>query len=76
MTAADLRSGAWERHCKDMRARIDELRLQNDSPRLNAEATAALRGRIDELKRLLALSPSSAGMNAEPALGWPSQTGE
>lgn len=35
--------------------RLVQLRAENDNPRLDDAATAALRGRIDEVKQFLAM---------------------
>lgn len=50
----DFNSGLWVRLRKHYEERLGELRAKNDAP-LSAEETAAIRGRIAEIKRLLDL---------------------
>lgn len=52
---ADLHEGAIKRLLSEMLGRLNELREQNDNRNLDAEKTALLRGRIDELKQWMAL---------------------
>lgn len=54
LTDEDLKSPAWKR-IRDIyiKARIAEMRVDNDSLRHNAEETAALRGGLRELKNLV-----------------------
>lgn len=50
----DLQSAVWIKVKKHLQARIEELRMQNDFQQPEVQ-TAATRGRIDELKGILAL---------------------
>jgi len=60
MKPADFATVAW-RHLKDdLRARLADLREQNDRASLTAEQTAVIRGRIAEVKRILDLDGSSS----------------
>lgn len=62
----DFQTPAWRRLKADLKARISELRRQNDSSTLTELQTAAKRGAIAELKRILALEKSSAGESEAP----------
>lgn len=69
MLKQDLRTDIWKRFQQVARTRIDELRQQNDRIELSPEETAAIRGRIAELKRLLDLEDymfSSSATNVTP----------
>jgi hypothetical protein len=54
LVPADLRSPAWERLTRYLERRLADARERNDQPQ-SSEDTAALRGRIAELRFLLAL---------------------
>lgn len=54
LTPADCQSAAWIKIKEHYTQRLDTLRKQNDA-NLGAEATAKIRGRIAEAKRILAL---------------------
>lgn len=56
----DRQTQLWKRLSKHLEQRLALLRAQNDAP-LPAEATAAHRGRIAEIKALLALDEPTAG---------------
>lgn len=73
---ADFNEGVWTRLQKHVEARIAELRAQNDGLSLTNDKTLVIRGRIDELKELLALRKRSTSSAAEPGANWPQQTGE
>lgn len=55
LTAEDRVSRTWSRLEQHLSDRLQQLRHDNDKP-LDATETAALRGRITEVKRLLALA--------------------
>lgn len=52
---ADFRTDTWRRLDALLKRRLEDRRAENDA-RLDAEKTATLRGRIAELKDLLALA--------------------
>ena len=54
--AIDFTSQTWRSVRQFAEQNIADLREQNDSPALDATATAELRGRIAALKSLLALA--------------------
>lgn len=54
LTRADFDSRTWERMRAVLEARLQTLRIENDD-RLDEVKTASIRGRIAELKELLAL---------------------
>lgn len=51
----ELDNPLWLKLKAHYEARLAELRIQNDSPNMTAEQTAALRGRIAEIKETLRL---------------------
>lgn len=55
LTPAERQSDAWRRLEKHLTDRLQSLRVQNDGDN-SYEATAKLRGRIAELKAMLALA--------------------
>lgn len=55
LSTADRRSALWALIEKEYTERLQNLRSQNDAASLTAEQTAVLRGRIAEIKGLLAL---------------------
>ena len=57
---ADLKSDAWDRVKAYAEARIAELQVQNESLLLDESSTASTRGRISELRKLLALEGQPA----------------
>lgn len=57
----DFKSPVWGRVAERLRARIEALRLQNDSNKLTEVETAAIRGGIAELKLLLNLAEQRPG---------------
>lgn len=65
LTIEDRESPLWRRLAGHMRAELAALREQNDAPQLDAIKTATIRGRIAQLKALLALGdpprPALAG---------------
>ena len=60
LTQDDLKTPTWQRIDALLNRRIDELRRQNDSE-LDERQTAAVRGGIKELKRLLSLAEQRPG---------------
>jgi hypothetical protein len=58
LTGADKMSPVWMKLKRYFEARIEKCRKDNDSP-LDAEKTAALRGRIEELKKTLKLESAA-----------------
>ena len=65
----DFRSHTWSRLTKFLEERLPELREFNDSSANDPTKTALIRGQISEVKRLLALSPDSAGADDFPLMG-------
>lgn len=60
LTHDDFKTPTWQRIDALLNKRIDELRRQNDSE-LDERQTAAVRGGIKELKRLLGLAEQRPG---------------
>lgn len=56
LTPMDLRSQLWLDLSAHMEGRLADLRRQNDSPNLGQDETSRLRGRIAQLKEILALA--------------------
>jgi hypothetical protein len=61
----DFRTQTWKRLSQVVDERIDELRKLNDAVSLSPEKTAAIRGGIAELKKILALADEAS---ASPAV--------
>ena len=55
----------WKKLKGHMEARLALLRSKNDDPNKDGNATAMLRGRIKELKNLMALDNPAPSMEAE-----------
>lgn len=55
LTPGDKASSLWLRLKAHLEDRLDDARRRNDSPTLPEAGTAALRGEIKTLKRLIAL---------------------
>lgn len=55
LTPGDKQSQAWRKLVIRWKARLEELRGQNDGPK-SSEETANLRGRIAEIKGMLDLN--------------------
>jgi hypothetical protein len=66
MVPADFETRTWEHVRAHAEARIATLRAENDRPQNTEQQTATLRGRILELKDLLALATAPAD-DAGPA---------
>jgi len=60
LTHDDFKTPTWQRIDALLNKRIDELRRQNDAD-LDEQQTAAVRGGIMELKRLLSLAEPRPG---------------
>lgn len=58
ITRDDLTSRTWERLTQEMQARLNALRIENDSFS-DPETTTKRRGRIAELKEWLDLAPQA-----------------
>jgi hypothetical protein len=56
----DFHTPTWKRLSKHVADRIDELRQLNDSMSLSVEKTAAIRGGISELLKILALADEAS----------------
>lgn len=69
MTLDDFRSPQWRRFTQTLQERLQELREFNDASANNETKTALIRGQISEVKRILALSPESAGDDGIPSNG-------
>ena len=62
----DRQSATWRAVMERAETRLDELRMRNDAASLTHEQTLVLRGRIAEIKELLALdSPVPAQLADE-----------
>lgn len=64
LTLEDFQTRTWALLASHMRERIAELREENDSFKLDEAATARTRGRIAQLKELLALADKAAEARA------------
>lgn len=62
----DFNGATWARLETHVRARIAKLREDNDRPQNSEQQTATLRGRILELKELLALPMAAPAEEASP----------
>lgn len=60
MKTEDFQTPCWKRLSKLLDERIDELRKLNDSMSFGPEETAAVRGGIRELKKILDLAESAS----------------
>ena len=56
----DFRTPAWRRLTKVLEERIEDLRQSNDQISLSVERTAAIRGGIAELKKILSLADEAS----------------
>lgn len=67
-TPNDIRNPVWTRFESELQERLDELRVQNDGA-LDQIKTSEVRGRIAEVKRILALGADarSAGNELHPS---------
>lgn len=69
LIAEDIHTASWRRLKSHISARIAELRALNDQP-LDQERTAATRGGIAELKKLLDLETKVASSSTETLPAW------
>lgn len=58
LNKADLDSKVWEKLREHYEERLDDLRKKNDAD-MSETKTAALRGQIQEIKRLLNFDPET-----------------
>lgn len=65
MKREDFRTQTWKRLSQHIQARVDELRKLNDNLSLSPEKTAAIRGGVAELNKILALADEAS---ASPAV--------
>jgi hypothetical protein len=56
----DFRTPAWKRLTQVLEDRIEDLRQSNDQLSLSVERTAAIRGGIAELKKILSLADEAS----------------
>lgn len=61
----DFTGQTWRRLRAELERRIAELRLSNDAEH-DQTRTAAIRGRIAEVKRILSLEPSTESEDEDP----------
>jgi hypothetical protein len=67
MRFEDFQTPTWKRLTQHLEDRLQALRELNDSQSFGPEKTAAIRGSIAEVKRILALaSDASAGQAVAP----------
>lgn len=64
MLREDFSTACWQRLQRHLRDRLDALRLQNDRLVNTETQTASIRGRIDEVKELLALANTASASDA------------
>jgi hypothetical protein len=56
----DFRTPTWKRLTQVLEERIEDLRQSNDQLSLSVERTAAIRGGIAELKKILSLAEDAS----------------
>jgi hypothetical protein len=61
----DFSTNAWRRLERDLQERLQVLREQNDGWKTDEVQTALIRGRIDEVKRILGLAKLASPGNEE-----------
>lgn len=67
MKYEDFQTPTWKRLTQGLEQRLEELRELNDNQSFGPEKTAAIRGSIAEVKRILALADdASAGQAVSP----------
>lgn len=54
LTPLERESALWKRIAAELEGRLASLRMNNDNDNLDALATARMRGRIAEVKQMLA----------------------
>lgn len=67
LTQADFSTAVWKRFIESQKARLQELREQNDQHQDQIK-TAAIRGHIAEVQRTLDLSQDSLNDEPHPAM--------
>lgn len=60
MKPEDFRTPAWKRLSQHIQTRVDELRKLNDTLSFGTEKTAAIRGGIAELNKILTLADEAS----------------
>ena len=60
MKQEDFRTPTWKRLTQVLEERIEDLRQSNDQLSLSVERTAAIRGGIAELKKILSLAEDAS----------------
>ena len=66
MTYDDFRSPCWLHFTDELTARLHTLRAMNDQLANDTNQTAVIRGRIAEVKRILALGKPSTSEAEDP----------
>jgi hypothetical protein len=56
----DFRTATWKRLTQALQERLEDLRQSNDQISLSVERTAAIRGGIAELKKILSLAEDAS----------------
>lgn len=56
LTVSDFRTPTWQRLQQELSRQLEGLRKQNDGQHLDAIKTAAIRGQIAAVQRILSLS--------------------
>lgn len=64
LTAAEAKDQLWKKLSAHFAERLERVRRDNDAP-LDRDRTAALRGRIEELKYLLSLDKPAREIKSE-----------
>lgn len=67
LTDADRHNELWRRLKAELERWLADCRLKNDNPKLGAEETAALRGEIRTLRRIIALGDETPATTTPPA---------
>lgn len=65
LTPQERDTPLWKKLSAHFDARLSALRLRNDNPKLTDAETAALRGRISEVKELLCLSDEGHSLSID-----------
>jgi ribosomal protein L30/L7E len=68
LTAEDRDNRLWLKLKANLEDRLTALRIQNDSTKLTLDDTNKLRGRIQEVKRLLSLGTATPIVDEESDL--------
>ena len=67
LTQEERNSPVWESVCKHLERMLAKRRIENDNPKLTDVETATLRGHIDCLKAMIALSRTPPPVTASAA---------